>query len=117
MSKGIKETKQLLGFILSLSNAIGSSLEDGKFSAKDLLNFFDSMRMAADALEGIGDVGGELSDLDEKEQQELLNYAVNKFDIPQKTVERYVELGLKGGLAIVSLIQNLRSESEDEEAS
>jgi len=39
----MKETKEMLGFILSLGNALGQSLDDKKLDMSDALNFWEPL--------------------------------------------------------------------------
>lgn len=91
---GIKETKELVGWVCSLGNAIGSSLEDGKIGMSDLFKFIGVMNSSNSAFAGVDRVPAELTDLDEVEKAELIDFINKEFNIPQDQVEAYAKAGL-----------------------
>lgn len=91
MKLGIKETKEMLGFILKLANAFGYSLEDGKISIGDITNFIEPILDSAEAIANAEQIPLEICDLDPEERLELLAYAKETFDIPQADLEEIVE--------------------------
>jgi hypothetical protein len=91
MKMGIKETKEIIGFILKIANAFGLSLEDGKISLGDLTNFMEPVLEASDAIANADQIPLEICDLDAEERTELLAYAKETFDIPQDDIEEIVE--------------------------
>jgi hypothetical protein len=92
---GVKELKEMLGFVLGLGNAFGKSMADGKIGWTDLANFLSPLMKAPAAFQGVTQIPGELADLDPTEKAEVLNYVRTEFDIPQDKVEEAVEDGLK----------------------
>lgn len=104
---GIKETKELLYFVIEFGNALGKSLEDGKISVLELGNFIGSLGAVAPAFEGIGNLPTELADLDEAEKQELVEMVEARFDIPQDGVEAVIEKGLRTGVAIAEFVNQV----------
>lgn len=90
----IKETKEMLGFVLDLGNALGVSLEDGKVTILDLHNFVQPLLEAGAAFDGAASIPSELASLDAAGREELLAYAKKEFDIPEECVETVVEEGL-----------------------
>lgn len=104
---GIKESKEVLDFVLALGNAAGVSLSDGKIGLEDLSNFFGALTVAGPAFEGIQDVVKEFKDLDKEEAAELVTYVKEKFDIPQDDIEAMVEKGLAAALLIGEIIVGL----------
>ena len=109
MSYGIKETKEMLGFILSLGNALGSSLEDGDVTLGDVTNFIGPMMEISDAFSGASEIKSELRELDESERAELLAYAKEKFSIPEKSVEEFVESAFDTIAQLHILVQKFKS--------
>ena len=69
--RGIKETKEVLAFVFSLSNAIKVSLSDGDFDFWDAKNFVEPLKKIAPAVENIDEVLPELDDLEWDEIIEL----------------------------------------------
>jgi hypothetical protein len=104
---GIKETRELLLFVIEFGNALGKSLEDGKISVLELGNFIGSLGAVAPAFEGIADLPTEIKDLDEAEKAELVKLVEDRFDIPQDGVEALIEKGLKTGVALAEFVNDV----------
>lgn len=109
MSLGIKETKEMLGFVLSIGNGLGLSLEDGEMTITDLTEFVAPLLEAADAFSNAVDIPAELADLSEEERVELLAYAKEKFSIPEDHIEDVVECGFDTIVQICELVQKIRA--------
>lgn len=103
----IKETQELLGFVIAIGNAAGKSAEDGRVGFDDLMHFFDAYRKASPAFAGISGVPAELKDLDAAEAQALKDYVEEEFDIPQDVVEAVVERGISIAIDMVRLVAEL----------
>ncbi len=104
---GIKESKELLYFVVEFGNALGRSLEDGKISVLELGNFIGSLGAVAPAFEGTADLPTEIADLSEAEKQELIELVEDRFDIPQDGVEALIEKGLRTGVAIAEFVNDV----------
>lgn len=104
---GIKETKEVVGFAVELANGVGKSLEDGKWDIGDFVHFMDALMMAPAAIQGITSVPAELGDLSQPEIQEISDYVIEEFDIPQDEVEGVVEDAIKIGWDIYYLIKRI----------
>jgi len=100
----MKETKELLGFVLALGSACGKSIEDGKIGLGDLMHFISAMRQAGDAFEGIGSVPMEWAGMTDVQKEELKAYVVAEFDIPQDALEESIEIGLKVAIDLAYMI-------------
>jgi len=107
MKTGIKETKELLGFLLGLSNALGESLEDGKVTLIDIASLATPLLDAPEALTGLTEIPSELSDLDDAEREEILAYAKEEFSIPETCVEEIVECAFDAAAQLTILVQKL----------
>jgi hypothetical protein len=94
MKLGIKETKEMVAFIVALANSLGQSLEDGELGVTDILNFLEPLSLSGEAISGSTEVAKELVDLDESEKAEILSYIKETFSIPEKNVEDIVECSL-----------------------
>jgi hypothetical protein len=92
---GIKETKDVLKFAISLGEAIDLSLADGKFGIEDLGNMIAPMVSAGEAFAGIDQVKAELSDLDQAERDELVQYAKDELQLSNEGLEQKIEAALK----------------------
>lgn len=84
MATGIKETKELLRFVFSLTNAIKESYSDGDLDFWDAKNFVEPLSMLGDAIDNIDEVLPELQDLDENEISELVTYVTEELGIEIK---------------------------------
>ena len=73
METNIKNTLEVVTFGAALTTAILTAREDGKIDANDLANFVAVVPLIGPALEGIGEVPTELSDLNEVEQEEIID--------------------------------------------
>lgn len=104
MKTGIKESKEVLGFVLALVEAGANSLADGRIGFTDMIHFFDAFRKLSDAVEDIGKVVDEMKDFDEAEKQELIAYAKAEFDLPSDMIEKYVEKGLTLGIELLHFV-------------
>lgn len=101
---GIQETKDVIKTAAQIGNGIGIALQDGKFELTELVEFVPALLSLPTALSGITDVPLELSDLDEAERRELLDYMRQEFDIPQEQTEEAVEDHAEFLLALWKLV-------------
>lgn len=101
---GIKETKELLDFVIALGNATSISLEDGKFFWSEFTNYIGALIKLPVAIQDIEQVPVEMKDLDDAEAKELLQYAKDKLDIPEEELEVAIEEHLALGLEIYKLL-------------
>lgn len=106
---GLKETKEMVGFAMSLGNALGKSLADGEVSLNDLSNFIDPILEMPEAFNGAAEIPFEMGDFDELECQELNQFIKDKFDIPEESVEEVVECALGTLCQIALLVQKIES--------
>ena len=91
---GIKETKEALGFIISLGEGVALSMEDG-ISLDDVAHFMEALTRAPAAFADIAMVPKELADLSGEEAQELKDFVAADFDIPNDKLEEVIEHALK----------------------
>lgn len=115
MSLGIKETKEMLGFVLSIGNALGASLQDGEVSIGDLAEFVSPLLEIGDAFSEASSVPSELADLTEEEREELLMFAKEKLSIPEKNVEEVVECAFDTISQIYVLVQKIKESLKNPE--
>lgn len=105
MSYGIKETKELLAFMIDFGEAMDKSLEDKKLSVVDAMNFAGVFMAMPAAFEGIGLVPKELKDMDDVERAELVKYVEEELDLASDKTEEKIEDALKLASSIYSFIQ------------
>ena len=104
MALGIQETKEMVGFLISLGEGIAESLEDGKISLGDLGNFLDAAKAVLPAIGGVNQVGAELLDLTDEEKADLSDYIEEEFDLDNTQVEAILEEGLGIALEILQFV-------------
>jgi len=102
---GIEETKDVLAFVFSMTNAIKVSLSDGDFDFWDAKNFIDPLKKIAPAVENIEEIIPELEDLSWDEIIELAKYSMTELglggdinieeevDAAAEKVESAIEMG------------------------
>lgn len=100
----MKELKEAVAFGVALGNALGASMEDGDLSYRDVINLWEPMRLASDAIEGASKIMGEAQALSEEGKQELVAYIKDQFDIPDDELEVKIEAGLTICLGIMQFI-------------
>ena len=106
---GIKETKDMLKFVLGLGMALDKSLADKKFSVDDIGNFVSAFLSAGEAFEGVKEIGAELKDLDAAELEEINEFVKKELELENEKVEAIVESGLGLGVQIYQLVLEIRN--------
>lgn len=105
---GLKETKELVRFVLSLAEATVGSLDDGKIGLTDAMRFFGCLKLAGPALKGLADMKDEIMDLSENEKQELIKFINDEFDLKNDMIEKIVEQSLAGLICLVDILVAFR---------
>lgn len=100
---GIKETKDVVRFGLSLGDALKRALEDGSINILDALKFLPVLKHLQEAIQGASKIPAELKDLDEAEKAELLAFFREEFDLSNDDLEAKIEAGLQVGLGLLQL--------------
>jgi hypothetical protein len=111
---GIQELKEALKFAIDLGEGIEKSIVDG-IGLGDIINLYPALQSAPAAFTGIADVPQEISDLDDEEYEELLDYVQSEFDIEDGDMEEFIEhaFGVVTSMfLLVSKFQELRKRSE-----
>lgn len=103
-----KDLKELLSFGLSLIQAGESALADGKFDLTDVVKFWTPLQKFNDAIEGIGNIPGSLSDLSSEDAEYIYEWAQQEFDLENDNLESIVEKGLNIVLTLLSAISDLK---------
>lgn len=88
---GIQETKELLDFGFKLQEGIISAMEDNKASLLDIPAFVPAIMSAPKAFANVHQVLAELKDLNSDERTELLEFARERFDLPDNDLEIIIE--------------------------
>jgi len=87
----LKETKELVKFIISLVNQSSKALQDKEVTAKDAVLLFEPLRLAGAAIKDINLVLPELLGMDETMANELSEFIKSELDLPNDRVEEFVE--------------------------
>jgi hypothetical protein len=106
---GIKETKELLKFVIEVTEALDRSLEDGEIGFTDLSNLVSAMMASAAAFENVSLIPSEMKDLDKAEAAELYAYVKGELNLKDDKIEAAVEAALEIGLKIYKLINIIRN--------
>ena len=110
MAQGIKETKEVLRFVLSFVQALKTTYEDGDFDWYDAKNFIEPIKNLGDAIDNIDEVLPEITDIDEEEYEELLSWMKEEFpEIIDQEVEYVLDEALVAGKTILTLTGSLSS--------
>ena len=110
MSSGIKETKEVLKFVLSFVQALKTTYEDGDFDWYDAKNFIEPIKNLGDAIDNIDEVLPEITDIDEEEYEELLAWMKEEFpEIIDEEIEFVLDEALVAGKTILTLTGSLSS--------
>tara|TARA_Y100000004_G_C8708263_1_gene324755 strand:- start:216 stop:548 length:333 start_codon:yes stop_codon:yes gene_type:complete len=110
MSSGIKETKEVLKFVLSFVQALKTTYEDGEFDWYDAKNFIEPIKNLGDAIDNIDEVLPEITDIDEEEYEELLSWMKEEFpEIIDEEIEFVLDEALVAGKTILTLTGSLAS--------
>lgn len=92
---GIKETKDVVAFALTLGEDLSSALADGAVTLSEIPTFLDAVGKLPAAISGIASVPTELSHLTDEEKAELIQYVQDNFKIESEKVEGAILDGLK----------------------
>jgi hypothetical protein len=102
---GISELKDVVKFGIGVGEALADGVQ---------LSDLGALLELPNAISGISSVPEELSDLDDEERIELINYIRDEFDLPDEKVEEFVEDSLALVIAIHKLIVKFKDLKEDE---
>jgi len=111
----LKETKELLKFVIDLGLAVEKSLEDGDLSIFDAANFVSSMIDIGPAFCGIEKVPEEIRNMGDPELKEIQDYIQEQLNLSDNVkladaVAKLAEVGLKI-FQLVTFIQENRKSS------
>ena len=102
----VKETKELLGLCFALGLAIKGAKLDGKVGADDLLLLVPLLPMVGAAMDKLGEIPNELSELDESEKSELLLFSKEKIAglVDDEHSKKVVNAALGVAVSIAELV-------------
>jgi len=108
MEKGIKELKELVVFIASLSSASDKAMRDG-LGLSDMALFMAPLMMAPEALAGLDEAKLEYADLSEAEKAELNAAFAKELDLVDDGLEALIEKSMMIGLELFRLIKQVKA--------
>ena len=108
----VKETKEVLGFVVPFANSLDLPLQDGFQWFKDLLSLLPASMKLPAAIEGIDQVPAEIDDLDHEERQELFNM-IAELNFDSDGSEEITERALQTAIAVARLVESVRKWRKD----
>jgi hypothetical protein len=105
----MKETKELVCFLVDIMNWLGKSFEDGDISLSDLLALLPKFKEAGAAINGIEKIPSELKHVPEYELAALYKHIQDHFDIPQDNIEMVAETLIKVALQLVLVFRTVKT--------
>lgn len=103
----IKETKELVSFLLAVHQAYQLSNADGKIDFKDLPHIYNPLMKSIQAFNGLDKIPAELKDLDDEERKELVELFKADFDLADDVLEQKIEEGFAVALQLAKFITGL----------
>lgn len=107
-AKNIKQTEEVLRFVLSLANAMSDVAADGKFSLTELPKLIAPLRLMPAAIKDIGGVVAEFKDLSKEEVEQLSAVFVKEFDLKQDGIELMIEKGMLVAVELAKIILSFK---------
>lgn len=104
---GVENLKKLVKFACDLTKQINSSLSDG-WQWTDSISFIDEISAIPGVVKSFPAIKQELGELTPEERQELFDYVVVEFDLPNDSVEALVENSLQAAIALIALVEQWR---------
>ncbi len=101
---GIKETKEVVVFVVALVQGVADSLADGKLNIFDLFKFFKALRLLGPAVKDFTKIKDEIMDLSDVEKVELCDAIAKEFNMENKVVEGFIEQALQAIVYMIDLL-------------
>lgn len=108
----MKETKELLKFVIELGEALETALADKKFEIAELALLMGPLMQVAPAFEGVDQIGEEIKNVDAAGLVDLVEYAKTELDLAADGVEEKIERALELGVQIHAFIQLFKKAEE-----
>lgn len=105
LPENLKESGEFLDLVISLGNAAGKALEDGKVGYTDVIYFLDPLKKVMEAIEGADKAIAEIMNAPEMDRIVLVEYFKEKFDLPSDMVEKRIEDALAFGLSLFNYLK------------
>lgn len=112
----IKETKELLKFVIEMGEAFDKAYADKKIEISEMALLIAPLMQVGPAFEGLDKIGAELKDLSEAEAAELTAFVKEELDLQSDKVEEIIETALEVGVKLYGFVQLFKKEEVKEEA-
>lgn len=104
---GIETLKDAVHLAIAIPFQIAKTVKQ-KFQLFDILGFFDELKELAAVVKERDTISLELKDLSSAEKEELLAYVKEEFDIPDESLELFVENALSWAASTIALISEAK---------
>jgi hypothetical protein len=108
---GMKETKEMVDFIIELAHAMDKSMADGKIGIEDLGHFISAMTLAGPAFADMGKIPSEMQTMTEQQSQDLIAHVKRRLTLSNAKVEQISELAVEIGLKVYQLMCLMKAEA------
>ena len=105
----MKETKDLVSFIIAIANAVDKSLEDKKITVTDLPHFITAFLKAPEAFAGIEKVKSEIAAMSFENKQLLIKDIEQELNLANEKTEEIIELSIKIVADLLEVINKIKS--------
>jgi ActR/RegA family two-component response regulator len=105
---GIEHFKVLIDVGLEVPKKIAEITADGKVDLFEIIGLVPTATALVAVAKGWKDIVAEFKDLDDAERTQIHDYFAEKFTIPDKDVEAFVEDALSWALTTISLVQRFK---------
>lgn len=92
---GVEALIRLVDFSLVLLDAVRKTLTDGKFKAREVFNFTESLRMLPSVIRSSGQAKYELGDLSDSEIEAIRTHFNDKFKLDDSVNEQMIESAIE----------------------
>mgnify|MGYP003396733825 CR=1 FL=1 len=108
---GIENLKKAAQLIISFGQKIESTTKDG-FQVTDLFSFLGEVSQIPSIIQNKDNIVNEFKDLGASERAELATYIEQNLVLENKRVEKIIESGLQVLIAILVLVDDLKTPKE-----
>lgn len=103
--KGTKELTEVVDLGLTIISVGQAAMKDGKIDVSDLGLLFQLVPAVGPALDGIGDIPAEVTDLSEAEAADLAAHVMLKLSIGDEHAREVVAKSLSAAAAVYALVK------------
>lgn len=108
-AKGTKELKELVDLALTGVEVGVKASADGKVDVQDLGLLLTLVPTVGPAIDGIGEIPGELADLSTEEAAELVAHVMAKLAVDDAKAREVIEKALKAAAAVYALVKAIKA--------